>query len=499
MADIHKRAKRGIRLLLVRQAFLQIFTFAGGIVLARTLDPADFGIFGVTTFIVNALALLGDFGLAPALIQRKEEITDRDLRVGFTMKQVLVTLVVVGLWAAAPWVVKLYTEAPWANPKKAAADAEALVVLVRVLAFNLYLNTWRSMSVLQLERQLNFDRLAWVEVAESILYQTVAVVMALMGYGYWSLIVAVLTRGTFGTVVMYTIAPFPLRFKYDHELALSILRFGIPFQAHRVLGQLRTWVTPTLVASLIGFDAVGFLTWASGNGRKPLVIVQNIVRVSLPHFSRIQDNLEEIRHILARYITYFTLLCGFWLAVIMVAGRDIVEVVYTAKWLPAVPALILYAFLLVLNAMSWITKTALSGTGRVNYVMRVTLFTTIISVSLSIFLVIKVGFIGVPIAEVVSMLLTYPWLLRGLGRRSWRTVLLPSSWVLLPLTVSSLAGYGITLLDVPLAVSGFGAAMVIASVFALTAWLVGPKWLQALVRQKLNQLTKKLAKARSSA
>ena len=87
MRDVHKRAKEGIRLLLVRQVFLQVFTFAGGIILARVLDPADFGVFGITTFLVNIVALFADFGMTPAPIQRKKDISDHDLQVGFTMNE----------------------------------------------------------------------------------------------------------------------------------------------------------------------------------------------------------------------------------------------------------------------------------------------------------------------------------------------------------------------------------------------------------------------------
>ena len=92
--DVHKQAKKGIRVLMIRQGVLLVLTFAGGVILARVLDPADFGLFGITTFLVNLLALFGDCGLAPSLIQRKKDLTDRDLQVGFTVQQALVTLVV---------------------------------------------------------------------------------------------------------------------------------------------------------------------------------------------------------------------------------------------------------------------------------------------------------------------------------------------------------------------------------------------------------------------
>ncbi len=480
MQDVNKKAKKSIRLLLFRQGFLQVFTFLGGIILARVLDPADFGLFGITTFLVNSLALFADFGMSPALIQRKSEISDYDLQVGFTMKQILVSVIVVGLWIGSPWLAAFYPKA-----------SLELIWLIRAMAFSLYLNTWRSISSIQLERTLRFEKLAYVEVVEGLSYQIIAVVLAVLGYGVWSLIWAVLARGFLGTILVYVIAPWPIKFVFDRKVSVELLRFGIPFQLHRIIGNVRTWVTPTLVASLIGAHAVGFLMWASSNGRKPLTIVQNVIRVSLPHFSRIQDNLDDIKRILGQYVMYFLILCGAWLAVLSAAGQDIVEVVYTAKWLPAVHALILYALLLNMNAVAWIVKTALTGTGKVKFVMYVTMVTTVISVLLSIGLVYRFGFIGVPIAEVISMVVTVPILTHGLGKRAIRDVFMPSAWVIAPIGLS--IGAGMMVLKLPMSqpiVAALGAISTLVT-FALITWAASPKWLRDRMRSQIATLTKK--------
>ena len=86
--------------------------FGGGIVLARVLEPAEFGIYAITTFLVGLFSLFGEFGLAPSFIQRQDELTDRDLSVGFTLQQIVTTVVVIALFLAAPSLVSLYPKAP---------------------------------------------------------------------------------------------------------------------------------------------------------------------------------------------------------------------------------------------------------------------------------------------------------------------------------------------------------------------------------------------------
>src|SRR5437879_3062865 len=101
-AEVHAQARRGIQLLMARQVFLQIFNFAGGVVLARTLDPAHFGLFAIAAFLVEFCALVADCGLAASFIQRGEAPAERELQVAFTLQQAVVTALVAGLWLAAP-------------------------------------------------------------------------------------------------------------------------------------------------------------------------------------------------------------------------------------------------------------------------------------------------------------------------------------------------------------------------------------------------------------
>lgn len=104
------------------------------------------------------------------------------------------------------------------------------------------------------------------------------------------------------------------------------------------MAQAQYWVTPTVVAATIGPTAAGLLQWAAGNGRKPLDFLEQLARVALPHFSRLQHDGHEVAETLSRYASGFVLLSGFWLLVVAVAGRDLVHFTYTDQWLPALPA-----------------------------------------------------------------------------------------------------------------------------------------------------------------
>jgi PST family polysaccharide transporter len=467
--DLQTRARRGIKLLLGRQIVLQILMFGGGIVLARVLEPSEFGLYAITTFLVGIFSLFGEFGLAPSFIQRKNELTDLDLSVGFTLQQIVTTVVVAALFLLAPYLVSLYPKAP-----------PETIWLVRVLAFSLYLTSWRSMSALQLERHMRYDRVVWVEVLENVSYQIIAVVLALAGYGVWSFIWATLVRGVLGTVLMFLVAPWRIRFRLDRAIAKDILGFGIPFQLQAVINQMANWVTPTLVAIWVGPQAVGYLSWALANGRRPLVLVDNVMRVAFPHFSRIQNDREEVERTLSRYLTYLLLAAGLWLSVMVVAGPLLVKLIYTEKWSPAIPALMLYSIVLGSDMIIWMVSVTLNSLGKVRFATRYTLLRNLAVIGLSVVLVFFMGFNGAPVGYLIVGLISTPFVFAGLGRRAARRVLGPMIWIAIPVAVSIIVGSLFLKLPLSLILRAFSTAAVICLVFATTTAIIAPGWLKSL-------------------
>jgi O-antigen/teichoic acid export membrane protein len=462
----HQRARRGIKLLMGRQVIVLILTFGAGIVLARALDPAEFGLYAIASFLVSAFALFGDFGLAPSLIQRKKEITELDLRVGFTLQQITTTVVVVLLLIAAPWLASLYPKAPPGTDW-----------LVRALAFSLYLTSWRSMSVLQLERALKYDRLARVEVMEALIFQVVAVLMALNGYGVWSFVMAALVRGVVGAVLVFASAPWRVRLDLDRTVAASILRFGAPFQLQAIANQLGGWITPLFVGSLIGPGAVGYLTWASSNGKKPLMLVDNVMRVAFPHLARIQEDHAEVERTLTRYLTYLLCAAGLWFSLLATAGPAVVTVLYTAKWSAAVPALIMYAAVVPLDVLSWVIGVALNATGKVAFTSWIVVARTVAHIGLGVPLTLLVGFNGVPIAILVSSAASIPWILRGLGPGAPARVMRPLLWLVIPVLAATGIGLLCRGIGLPIALRGALIMGVVLAVYAVATWITAPAWL----------------------
>ena len=471
--DIQERAKRGIKLLMLRQIVLQILMFGGGIVLARVLEPAEFGLYAIATFLVGTLALFGDFGLAPSFIQRKEELTEYDLRVGFTLQQIITTVIVAIIFVVAPFLARLYPKSP-----------PETVWLIRALAFSLYLTSWRAMSALQLERHLRYGPLAWIEVVTNLSYQATAVVLALLKFGVWSFIWAVLLSQFLAAILVYLAAPWPIRFGFDKKIAKEILAYGIPFQLQAVVNQMQHWVAPTLVAALIGPQAVGYLSWATANAKRPLALVDNVMRVAFPHFSRIQDDKKAVESVLTKYLTMLLMVAGFWFSVILIAGPYMVRWIYTEKWANAIPALIVCSAIVATDSIAWATGMTLNALGNVRFVTRYLFVRHLFIILTGILLVFLIGFNGVPIASLVIGVLMTPPLFIGFDKGAFKRILIPMAWIILPVIASIIVG-GLSLkLPLSLVPYALTSAIVTSVVYVLVTLIICPMWVKNLMRSE---------------
>ena len=472
--EIHRRAQRSLWVVLSRQGIRSLLTFGSGIVLARTLAPADFGVFAIAAFVVVFARLLADVGLPAALIQRFETLGERDLQTAFTIQQVTATVVFALLWPAAAHLPAIYPKAP-----------PDIVGLVRLLSADLYLTSWCRPSEALLERSLRYARLAPIDVMGAVVYGGIAIALALGGFGVWSFPVACLSASCTRLVLLYRAAPWRIRFAFDRTSARALLTAGFPLQVGRVVAEAQYWITPTLVAGMIGPTAAGLLQWAAGNGRKPLDVLEYFARVSLPHFSRLQHDEAEVERTLTRYVSVFVLACGLWLVVLAIAGSDLVVFVYTERWLPAVPAMVLFAGVGLLVAVRVIVSAALAGLGRTMVVARVSVATALATLAASVPLVLWLGPIGVPLGQIVGAAGILPFLIGGIGGGTMARVLAAARPVLLPMAAAIPVGLLAHRAPFDPMLRGLLTAGTMTLTYLAVVWWSGPTWLREAAQREL--------------
>lgn len=393
-----------MRQMLARQVAIQAVTFVSGIFLARMLSPSEFGLFAIVSFIITISNLIGDLGLGASIIQSKEGPGDREFQVAFTLQQFFLGTVTTGLFFAAPAAALLYPGMP------------GLDWLIRAMSLNILLGSWRSISASIMERDLRYGRLAMVETAEVVAYQGVALALAAAGFGVWSFISASIARGVLGSVMAYLCAPWKVRLSADRGVAANLLRYGLQYQFQVIVNQMNTGVIPILVGVTGGEARVGNLTWASSNAGKPLMLVENVSRVSFPLFSRLQDRPAEIEEVMVRYISWVMIPVFGWITVIVCSAGEMVEIIYTAKWAGAVGPLVVFSLSLPFTTVIWLSVMSLQARGRMKAVSVLMVLRAVIFCAGAVLLINALDITGVALAYLLSTILISVAALRLAGK-----------------------------------------------------------------------------------
>jgi len=395
--SIKKKAARGALTLTARRIILKGIDALGMIFLARLLTQSEFGIFGIINFVVFTLfGFLSDIGLGASLIQRKK-INRRDLTTVFSVQFILVLFLNFLVWLFSPLLIKLYHL------------SHASIWLMRATAFCLILTSFKTIPSVLLERELKYEKLLIPEIAETVIFNFLAVILAYFGFGVWSLTVGLLARTAVGAFILFLMVPWPIGLRISRSSLKHLLGFGIPYQANSLLALLKDNLTPTVIAYFYGPAAVGYVNLAQGIASKPMEVTNVVNRIVFPVFSRIQENREKVGRWMekaVRLVSYFYLPLVLGL---LVVARPVLTYLYankSDKWLPALPAL--YPFLIGSLPVVFTTtgSNVLYALGYSKAVLKLMVVYTLVTWGVGIPLIIKIGYVGIGWAGVVVSLLS---------------------------------------------------------------------------------------------
>lgn len=427
--QLKQKAFKGVFTLTFRRLILKVIDTVGIIILARALTQDVFGVFGIISFVVfTFLSFFSDIGFGAALIQKKTELTDDDTRTTFTIQQSLVTIILVVAWLISLPVANFYNlglQGSW---------------LIRILSLSLFFTSFKTIPSIILERQLKFEKLVIPEIIETIVYNVIAIYMALHGYGVWSLVIAILARVVTGALALNLLSPWRLGWAFSRNSAKSLLSFGVPYQLNSVLALVKDNITPTLIAYWYGPAAVGFVNLAQNIATRPMEIINIVSRVMFPAYSRLQHDTVRLKRWIEKSVSFMAYLYMPAITGLLITARPILEYLYadkSAKWLPSLPTLLLFlagAYPIIITTTY---TNALYALGRPKIVLSLMTLYTVLTWGLGAPLIYKYGFVGIAISGFIITYVTLPIVVWQMNQ-----VVKVSTWDMLkkPLLASILMG-----------------------------------------------------------
>lgn len=389
--DLSAKVRRSILALQGRQAIMLLLNLGVGVILARKLGPELFGLYGIATFCLSLIALATDFGIAGSLVQRKESFGEHEISVAFSLQLAVACAASAIVWFAAPMVLLVYQGV---DP--------ALVWIIRSLSIPILLSPVGTTARLQLEREIQFTKIASIDLSALVGSNIVILAMVFTGHGVWSLAWGNVASALIGALHAWSIIRFHPRIRFDRKLTRELFSFGMFFQFGNIANAAAGWIVPLVAGTQLGPAAVGLLTWASSNGRRPLMVVDNVMRVAFPHFSRLQNSPSELSHQVSLYFRRLLTICYPWAYLGFVLGAPMTTIVYTDRWLPGLVALQLFALGLVFDLINWICGMTVTAIGGVRTTAKWTFVKSAIAIVTAVLGAREFGIVAIPIAAMAG-------------------------------------------------------------------------------------------------
>ena len=367
----HNKTTKGLMWKMGENVATQGMQFVIQMLLARILLPADFGIIGILNIFTNLANTLINNGLSSALL-RKKEYDPQSYSTVFLVSLAISLVGYVAIFAGAPAIARFY-------------ENEALTQYLRVYTLTILVSAVTANCNTMLRCRMDF-RGIFVANALGIFGQGICgIVMAMNGFGVWSLIFAQLVRHLIPAVVLMIFARWRPYLYFSFAILKDLFSYSWRLAVGWLIGTLYSDVFALIIGKQFSTETLGYYT--KGHSIPAMVnrvLTQTISAVMFPSLAKDQHDLTVIKMRTRSMISISSGLILPVMAGIAACAPALVSVLLTDRWLPAVAVIQIACIPKAINVVNSANMQSINVIGRSD----VFLYSEIIKRTLTVVLVL---------------------------------------------------------------------------------------------------------------
>lgn len=363
-----KRVIRGFQWTYVSVAVQGALKVAVLVVLARVLTPRDFGLLGFALMCTSFVDRIGQLGIGPALVQAHHITPD-------TIRTAKILTIGCGVLATAVVALSAHYMATF-------FDEPALQGILVALSIGCLLEALASTAEARLQRAMRFKEMM---IADNAAYAFgmagVGIVLALCGWGVWSLVFATLAMKIIRSVILECFQTSYPAGALRVEEALRLLRTGLGFSLARMLNFFSLQGDNFIVGRLLGVEALGMYSRAYQLMTLPAMYVGQVFeKVMFPSMAQSQACHTSLAHEFLLTLEAITLVALPAGAAMFILAPEIVLVAFGERWSAIIPVVSIVSFGVFFRTAYKCSDTVVRSVGAVyHYAARQALYTVLVT------------------------------------------------------------------------------------------------------------------------
>lgn len=389
--SLQKKTFWGVIWSLSEKFSIQFFGFFQGIILARLLMPSDYGMVGMVAIFMGISYTFADAGFCAALVRKKNR-SAIDYSTVYTINVVVSFSFCVLLCLSSPFIANFYAQ-PLLKP------------IVCINAVYLFLQSFLAVQNARLSILLKFKTQGIISVCTEVTTGAFAIVMAIMGYGVFSLVVPCYFGLIVKSLLFWKFEHWFPGFGFSKKSFKEFWGFGSKLLSTNLINSIYGNIYPIFIGKVYSASDLGYYSKASGYAElSPQILSGVISKVSFPVLSEIQDDNERLELAYRRMIRLSAFIIFPISIGLSVLAKPFIYVLITNKWELAILYLQILCFSAMLTPIHSLNLNLLQVKGRSDLFLKIEIIKKILSL-LVLFISLPFGLIYMCLGVVLSSLI----------------------------------------------------------------------------------------------
>lgn len=321
--DLKRKTINGFFWSLLENVFSQGLNILFSIILIKILPIKEFGLLGEISIAISIAQVFIDSGLSQALI-RKQNCTNIDLSTVFWVNMVIGIFTYSLIWVFAP-IFALFFKEP------------QLILLLRVSALSLIIGSLTIIQQTILIKEFNFRVNTKITTLGSVISGSVSIIMALLGFGIWSLIWKNIVNQAVVSILLWSHNHWkPLKL-FNFPSFKELFGFGSNILIISIIATIFRNIYNAIIGKCYSLILLGHYTNANTYSSLPSNIFLNMTnKVSYPILSTMQNDNIKLRDSCRKLIQTMMYISFFVMFGLAAMAKSLLIVVIGIKMLPSV-------------------------------------------------------------------------------------------------------------------------------------------------------------------
>lgn len=358
--DIKQKTKIGMIWNFIEKISIFGISFILNVILARLLSPNDYGIIGILTVFLTLSNVFVESGFSRALIQ-KGNCSESDFSTTFFFNIIIGLIIYLVLFFAAPLIAKFY-------------DNGSLIQYSRVLFVVVIINSFGVVQNARLQMAIKFKKMAFINFLSVIISGGVGIFLAYKGLGVWALIIQNITRQFIVTLLLFILGHWFPKLLFSLQSFKNLFGYGAKLLLSSLVIEISSNISNLLIGKFYTTEKLGYYTKGYQFPDITVGLLSSVLNnVTFPMLSAMKSNSEELISVFKKLILMTAILTYPSLIGITVLAENMISVILSDKWLPAVFFMRCIAISYLFKPLSILNVNLLNAIGRSDLFLKLNL------------------------------------------------------------------------------------------------------------------------------